>query len=607
MKTVSIVISAHNEEKKIEECLRSATFADEILVIDSSSTDQTNRIAREYTKKVFMRKNNFMLNSNKNYGFQKATGDWIVSLDADERISKELAEEIKDALKKEDEITGYWIPRKNIIFGKWIQHSGWYPDLQLRLFRKEKGKFAERHVHEMISLEGKSKELKHHLIHYNYDSVSQFIHKLFTIYAPNEAEQLIEKGYVFKWQDALRFPFDEFLSRFFAREGYKDGLHGLVLSLGMSFYHFIVFAYIWEHIGFKEVEKSEISPELKKEFQAIGKETAHWLRTTNQTDSQPRTVKEVIKSFFFMKDVSIITINYNSSKHTIALLSSLSHIGKKRISSTIVVDNKSQDESVDKISSFLTKNDVPNAIFIKNGKNRGFSGGNNDGINKALTGGCKYILLINNDTILDPNLIDELVASMEEDKEIGIVSPKIYFAKGYEYHKERYRESELGKVIWYAGGLIDWENVIGSHRGVDELDRGQFDKKSETDFASGCCMMIKREVFEKIGLFNEDYFLYYEDAEFSQRAKKMGFKIMYEPKGVLWHKNAGSTGGSGSSLQDYYISRNRLLFGMKYASLRIKTFLVKESFLLILKGRPWQKRGVIDFYLNRFGKGSYSV
>src|SRR3989344_3756182 len=244
MGKLSVVISAFNEEKKIEDCLKSVSFADEIIFIDNSSTDSTSKIAKKHTSKVFVKENNPMLNVNKNFGFSKASEEWILSLDADERVSEKLREEIKSSIiNHKSSVDGYWIPRKNIIFGKWIEHTGWYPDYQLRLFKKDKGKFEEKHVHEMIKLEGESKKLNNPIAHYNYENISQFLRKTL-LYAENEANQLIEKGYNFAWQDSIRFPIKEFISRFFAREGYRDGLHGLVLSLLMAFYHLIIFGNI---------------------------------------------------------------------------------------------------------------------------------------------------------------------------------------------------------------------------------------------------------------------------------------------------------------------------------------------------------------------------
>lgn len=276
MAKLSVVISAFNEEKKIEKALESASFADEIILVDNESSDKTVEKAKKYTSKIFSRPNNPMLNINKNFGFTKAEGDWILCLDSDEIISEELAKEIKETIKRKTEANGYWIPRKNIIFGKWIEHTGWYPDYQLRLFKKGRGRFPEKHVHEMIEVDGSADyHLKENLVHYNYENISQFLKKLTFIYGPNEAEQALKNGYKFDWKDAIRMPSKEFLTRFFAREGYKDGLHGLVLSLLMSFYHFIVFVYIWEKNGFKE-EKDIHLESVEKELKRVNKELMFW-------------------------------------------------------------------------------------------------------------------------------------------------------------------------------------------------------------------------------------------------------------------------------------------------------------------------------------------
>lgn len=302
-----------------------------------------------------------------------------------------------------------------------------------------------------------------------------------------------------------------------------------------------------------------------------------------------------------MKKVAIVILNFNGGENTHECLKSI----KKLQSNTyklqiIVVDNASKDNSLKIIKSDFSEIDI-----LENKDNLGFSEGNNVGIRYALNNGSDYILVLNNDTIVDKNLLEELIKTIEKDRRIGIISPKIYFAKGYEFHKSRYKSSDLGKVLWYAGGVMDLNNVIGHHRGVDEIDNGKYDKEEETDYATGCCMFIKREVLEKVGLFDKKYYLYYEDSDLSFRAKKTGYKIIYNPKAILWHKNAGSAGGSGSKLQDYYITRNRLLFGMKYISLRVKLSLIRESVKLLINGREWQKRGVLDFYLGKMNSGTY--
>lgn len=267
----------------------------------------------------------------------------------------------------------------------------------------------------------------------------------------------------------------------------------------------------------------------------------------------------------------------------------------------VVIDNNSKEPF-----SFDGKEyDHLNIHLIRNEKNLGFSGGHNVGIRYAQEQEADYIVILNNDTKADKKLIKELVAVMESDEKIAVASPKIYFAPGTEFHKERYKEKDLGNIIWYAGGIMDWDNVIGSHRGVDEVDEGQYDHSEKTEFATGCCMIVRLAVHNKSGPFDTRYFLYYEDSDLQERMRVLGYTMYYASKGMLWHKNAASGGGSGSPLQDYYISRNRLLFGYLYAPIRSKFALLKESLSLMMTGRKWQKRGIIDFYLGKFGKGSY--
>ena len=142
----------------------------------------------------------------KNQGIQKAKGDWILVLDADEIVTPELAQEIREMMEHNYRgINGFWIPRKNTIFGKWIKHSGWYPDYQLRLFRKGKGKYENKHYHEPIAVTGQKGKFSQHLLHANYEHVGQFLYKSLQVYAPNEADELIRKGYEFDYRDAILF------------------------------------------------------------------------------------------------------------------------------------------------------------------------------------------------------------------------------------------------------------------------------------------------------------------------------------------------------------------------------------------------------------------
>jgi len=303
-----------------------------------------------------------------------------------------------------------------------------------------------------------------------------------------------------------------------------------------------------------------------------------------------------------MVKVFIVILNFNGWQNTAECLKSISNLDVPRgvTVEPIVIDNASSDSSVKKI-----KEEFPKLIMIENQTNMGFTGGNNEGMRFALAGGADLVMLLNNDTIVHSDLVKNLLEPLDHDN-VGGVVPKIYFEKGYEFHKNRYKDQERGKAIWYAGGKMDWENLIGENIGVDEVDHGQFNVRTETELATGCCFLIRSDVLKNVGMFDDRYFLYYEDADLSERIKKAGYKILYEPKAILWHKNAESS-GVGSELHDYYITRNRLLFGMKYASVRTKVALVRESLKLLRTGRKWQRRGVRDFYLRRFGRGTFSI
>lgn len=290
MKSLSVIISAYNEEAKLKRTLLSVKgIADEIIVIDNFSTDNTRKIAKSFGAKVFQRPNNQMLNVNKNYGFSKATSEWILNLDADEVITPELADEIVQTIAITSDVNGYWMSRKNIIFGKWIEHGLWWPDKQLRLFKKNFGKFPEIHIHEYLHVDGKVDSLKEPYLHYNYESINQYLHKMISIYTENEVIKLTDNGYIISWFDAVRFPLSDFIKIYFAQHAYKDGLHGLILSLLQAFYSFIVFAKLWEKQGFKNTIISK--HDIEYEFSRTKKEFLYWYYTVKINEAHSNMVK----------------------------------------------------------------------------------------------------------------------------------------------------------------------------------------------------------------------------------------------------------------------------------------------------------------------------
>ena len=294
--------------------------------------------------------------------------------------------------------------------------------------------------------------------------------------------------------------------------------------------------------------------------------------------------------------VTTIVLNWNGWQDTNECLESLNKIRQGSFDHEIlVIDNNSQDASVMQIRKHFSSQKI-----IINSQNLGFAGGNNVGLKYALKNGSDYIFVLNNDTIVEENCIEELLKIATE-RQVGAVGSKIYFSPGREYH-DNYSSEEKGRVIWFAGGVFDWGNVIGSHKGVDEVDNGQFDEELDCDFLTGCAMFIKADILKKTGIFDENYFLYLEDADLSERIKRIGYKLKLAPKSIVWHKNAASQGNTGSKLQDYYISRNRMYFAQKFTHTRTKLAIYREGMKLLLTSR---RRGVIDFIFGRMGKGSW--
>jgi len=300
-----------------------------------------------------------------------------------------------------------------------------------------------------------------------------------------------------------------------------------------------------------------------------------------------------------MDKTAVIVLHYQNNEDTYACLNSflLEH-KKAKDFQTIVINN-----SVSENFSVLLQKKYPQIQLVENKENLGYAAGVNIGIKRALSENYRFIIILNNDTLLTKDTIIKLVKLAESDSSIGLISPKIYFTRGFEYHRNLYQENEKGTILWYAGGILDWANIYASHQGVDQVDKGQFDKIVETDFATGCCMLVTKEVIQKIGLFDEKYFLYFEDIDLSVRAKRAGFRVIYQPKACLSHKNASTSGKPGSLLHLYYQTRNRLYFGYKYASFRTKKALFFDSLRLLCTGGMCTK-AVFDYYLGKMGKGS---
>ena len=254
MPKVTVVINTLNEETSLPQTITSVKgFADEIIVIDMESEDKTVEVAKSMGAKVFSHKKAGYVEPARNFAISKANNPWVMVLDADEEVPEKLAGQINRILK-DPKADYYRIPRKNIIFGKWMKHSRWWPDYNIRLFKKGSVSWNEViHTVPMTQGVGGDIEAKEEfaIIHHNYDSVEQYLERM-NRYSSLHATLLVKGGYKFSWKDVIFKPSNEFLSRYFFGEGYKDGLHGLALSFLQAFSELAVYLKIWQKEKFAD-------------------------------------------------------------------------------------------------------------------------------------------------------------------------------------------------------------------------------------------------------------------------------------------------------------------------------------------------------------------
>jgi glycosyltransferase involved in cell wall biosynthesis len=245
MGTLSVVTIALNEERNIAECLASVRWADELIVVDSGSTDRTVAIAQQFTSRVLVVEWKGY-GATKNYALDQAQGDWVLWLDADERVTPQLADEIRGVIAQGDaEVSGYTVARRAYFLGRWIRHSGWYPSRVTRLFRRMRGRFSEARVHEQLTVKGRVNDLRNDLLHHTDPDLQHYFAK-FNRYTSLAAEDMAEAGRRFSIADLLVRPAFLFVKMYVLRLGFLDGIHGFVLSVVSSAYVFVKYAKLWE-------------------------------------------------------------------------------------------------------------------------------------------------------------------------------------------------------------------------------------------------------------------------------------------------------------------------------------------------------------------------
>ncbi|KPK96548.1 MAG: hypothetical protein AMJ95_13600 [Omnitrophica WOR_2 bacterium SM23_72] len=234
---LSVVVLTRNEEARIAECLESVSWADEIVVVDDESSDATVAIAKRYTDKIFIRKMDIE-GRHRNWAYAQAKNEWVLSLDADERVTKELQEEIKRVLEDSPQEEGFTIPIRNYIGTYWVKYGGWYPAAKLRLFQKGKFHYEEVEVHPRAFMEGSCGHLKSDIVHFSYKNLEEFWNSL-NVQTTREAQKWYNQGKPMRLGRFIWRTIDRFLRTYIRKKGYKDGLIGFVVAFNAGLYQFL--------------------------------------------------------------------------------------------------------------------------------------------------------------------------------------------------------------------------------------------------------------------------------------------------------------------------------------------------------------------------------
>ena len=244
MEKLSVTIITYNEAQRIRPCLESIKWADEIIVIDSLSTDDTVKICLEYTSHVICHPW-LGYGPQKNFALSKVQNEWVLSIDADERVSTELRKEIETVLSQKVRCAGYFMPRKSFFLGKWVRYGGWYPDYNLRLFRKTEGRFKDRMVHECLEIQGNAGYFKGPLEHDTYRSLEEYLERM-QRYSTLEAQEMKKEGRAASGFDLIFRPPFTFLKMYILQQGFREGWRGFILAGLYSMYTFSKYAKLWE-------------------------------------------------------------------------------------------------------------------------------------------------------------------------------------------------------------------------------------------------------------------------------------------------------------------------------------------------------------------------
>jgi glycosyltransferase involved in cell wall biosynthesis len=270
MGALSVIVITWNEEKNIRRCLESVRWADEIILVDSFSTDRTQELARSFTRKIFQHEFDGDI-PQRQRGFREASGEWLLYLDADEEVSEELGAQIRGVIGTPGGADGYYLSRRSKIFGKWIQHGGWSPDLTFRLFRRGKVIPEPAEVHGGFTVGGEKGTLSGTLYHYTYDSIQEYLAKMNDYTSLQVSSKLPgpDRAGHAAWKILLS-PLSHFFRKYVSTRGYRDGVRGLFLAALGAVYTLALYAKVWEYrMRARQEGQEELPPVTNAELHRL--------------------------------------------------------------------------------------------------------------------------------------------------------------------------------------------------------------------------------------------------------------------------------------------------------------------------------------------------
>lgn len=590
-------ILTRNESRHIEACLNSVSWTHAQMVVDCGSTDATVDLARARGAIVLHRdwdgwagQRTFAINEAFRRGYR-----WIFFVDADERVPPELSTEATRVVEASDAAhatgdttapVGFWVPRRNIIAGKWVRHAGWDPDYQLRLFRTDRGRYdPARPVHELVLLDGPDAHLEARLVHYNYDDWQHFWIKQ-QRYARIEAAARVSRGHRVRPHNFILQPWREFWRRYVTLEGWRSGTHGIILAILLAIAEFQTLRLAWA---------SEASAN-----QGRGGEGSRFHTPRSHVpDPVPSDLPDFGND---PPDTVAVIVSYNVAPLLHECLASIAEAAEAGgiTVHVVVIDNASSDHSVEVARANR------NTTVVANTRNVGFGLACNQGIAIARAIGSEHVLFLNPDARLAPDALAALRNALETSPRHAIAGPDLRFPDGRPQPSRR-RFPNLATLLvestplqWRGGGIDGspgWpliEPVIRRYQCADLAD-----VSGTVDWISGACLLTRVTALAAVGGFDPAFFLYFEETDLAHRLRKSGWTCTYTPEArVFHHRSQSADQNIGARDRHYYASK--MTYAARTLGTPLATLVRAEHVVLFGVEALWQ-----SFRGNRAGARRY--